>query len=130
MTEHGTPPPAPSSDIDQLRALNHTLMQALQAKAETPVTLLRLPQDGTEPRLDALVGVLLILWGRARREADAYRQWLEQPAPVRTETAVGSAADSASVHFHDRPQLPRRELARTTENNVDENSRPRPRGDL
>jgi hypothetical protein len=126
MTDHTTPARDTSSEMSELRALNHRLVQALQAKAETPATLLPLPQDGTEPQPAALVGVLLILWHRARLEADAYRAWIEQPAPP-TDAIVHDAAESARAHLdHQAPAQqpgPRRE-----EDDSDEHSRPRPCG--
>ncbi|MGW1496144.1 hypothetical protein [Streptomyces sp. NPDC002402] len=128
MTGHTTPAGDSSSEMSNLRALNHRLVQALQAKAETPVTLLPLPQDGTDPQPAALVGVLLILWHRARLEADAYRAWIEQPAPPPTDAAVHDAAESARAHLdHQVPSQqpgPLRE-----EDDSDEHSRPRTYGD-
>ena len=103
MTDHTTPARDTSSEMSELRTLSHCLVRALQAKAETPVTLLPLPQDGTEPQSAALVGVLLILWHRARLEADAYRAWIGQPAPP-TDAVVHHAAESARAHLdHQAP---------------------------
>ncbi|WP_330351900.1 hypothetical protein [Streptomyces sp. NBC_00582] len=123
MTDHTTPARDSSSEMSKLRALNHRLVQALQAKAETPVTLLPLPQDGTEPQPTALVGVLLILWHRARLEADAYRAWIEQPAPP-TDAVVHAAAESARAHLdHQAPS--QQPGSRREEDDLDEHSRPR-----
>ncbi|MFM9462864.1 hypothetical protein ACKI1K_08410 [Streptomyces scabiei] len=127
MTDHIPPARDSSSEMSELRALNHRLVQALQAKAETPVTLLPLPQNGTDSQPAALVGVLLILWRRARLEADAYRAWIEQLAPPPTDAVVHGAVESARAHLDDQAPAQQPE-PRREEGDSDEHSRARPCG--
>lgn len=103
MTDHTTPHGGAPSEIAQLRALNLRLMQALQAKSETPMVLVPIPQTGTEPAPAALVGILLVLWRQARIEADAYQDWIRQPAPSPATDATARNTEAAQAHSGNRP---------------------------
>ncbi|WP_159399823.1 hypothetical protein [Streptomyces alboflavus] len=105
MTDQTTPAVEDSaSELAALRALNRSLLNALQEKTEVPIVLLPVFQDGPQPAPDALVPLLLVLWRQARAEAEAYRAWIRQPAPAPvTDSVTRQAADAVRAHLDGRP---------------------------